>query len=169
MRNRLRSLRELRVRYRFVSIPCIPWFLKCSVDDFDLERTGDFELDTKIADAHPIAAKGRFILFGKRLEYVLDFLSSFLVALDGGFKCCESGEFFNNLRCELDAAVTNTASLLSRNVWRKRLASVGENAFRYELYLFWCDLRAGEEVHSRPRAFTARLNNVISASERSSC
>jgi hypothetical protein len=80
-------------------------------------------------------------------------------------------DFFDPANAPLDlaAAVTNTASLLSRNVWRKRLASVGENAFRYELYLFWCDLRAGEEVHSRPRAFTARLNNVISASERSSC
>lgn len=80
-------------------------------------------------------------------------------------------DFFDPANAPLDlaAAVTNTASLLSRNVWRKRLASVGESAFRYELYLFWCDLRAGEEVHSRPRAFTARLNNVISASERSSC
>lgn len=70
-----------------------------------------------------------------------------------------------NAPLDLAAAVTSTASLLSRNVWRKRLAVVGENAFRYELYLFWCDLRAGEEVRSRARAFTARLNNVISAAE----
>ena len=78
-------------------------------------------------------------------------------------------DFFNpeNTALDIAAAVTSTASLLSRNVWRKRLAVVRENAFRYELYLFWCDLRAGEEVRSRARAFTARLNNnnVISAAE----
>ena len=91
------------MRYRFVSISCIPWFLKCSVDNLNFERTGDFELDTKIADANSIFTESRFILFGKRLEYVLDFLSSFLVALNGGFKCCESGEIFNHLRRELDA------------------------------------------------------------------
>ena len=74
-------------------------------------------------------------------------------------------DFFDPANAPLDlaAAVTNTASLLSRNVWRKRLAAVGENAFRYELYLFWCDLRAGEGVRSRAKAFTAQLNRSIAA------
>ena len=74
-------------------------------------------------------------------------------------------DFFapDNTPLDLAAVVAESPSLLSRNVWRKRLEVIGENAFRYELYLFWCDLRAGEEVRSRAKAFTARLNRVIAA------
>lgn len=62
---------------------------------------------------------------------------------------------------DMAADVTGAHSLLSRNIWRKRLAIVGEQAFRRELFLFWCDLKAGESVRSRARAFTSRLNKAI--------
>ena len=74
-------------------------------------------------------------------------------------------DFFDPAKTALDiaAAVTGSASLLSRNIWRKRLSVLGEDTFRYTLFLFWCDLRAGEGVRSRARAFTARLNKAIAA------
>jgi len=37
---------------------------------------------------------------------------------------------------DMAADVTGAYSLLSRNIWRKRLAIVGEQAFRRELFLF---------------------------------
>ena len=51
-------------------------------------------------------------------------------------------------------------SLLSRNIWRKRLEIVGEQVFRKALFLLWCDLRAGESVRSKARVFTSRLNKA---------
>ena len=74
-------------------------------------------------------------------------------------------DFFDPANAPLDIAayIAETSSLLSRNIWRKRLMVLGEECFRYELYLFWCDLRAGEEVRNKARAFTARLNKTISA------
>ena len=74
-------------------------------------------------------------------------------------------DFFDAAKAPLDlaACIAETSSLFSRNIWRKRLEALGEECFRYELYLFWCDLRAGEEVRSRAKAFTARLNKAISA------
>ena len=74
-------------------------------------------------------------------------------------------DFFDPTKTALDiaAAVTRSASLLSRNIWRKRLEILGEEAFRNELFLFWSDLRAGEEVRRRERVFTARLNKAIAA------
>ena len=74
-------------------------------------------------------------------------------------------DFFDPTKTALDiaAAVTGTTSLLSRNIWRKRLEIIGEEAFRNTLFLFWSDLRAGEGVRSRARAFTARLNKAIAA------
>ena len=59
------------------------------------------------------------------------------------------------------ADVTGSYSRLSRNIWRKRLKIIGGDAFRYALFEFWSDLRAGEEVFSRARAFTARLNAEV--------
>ena len=72
-------------------------------------------------------------------------------------------DFFNpeNTALDIAAAVTGSASLLSRNIWQKRLEILGEEAFRNTLFLFWSDLRAGEEVRRRERAFTARLNKAI--------
>ena len=72
-------------------------------------------------------------------------------------------DFFDPTKTALDiaAAVTGSASLLSRNIWRKRLEILGEEAFRNTLFLFWSDLRAGEEVRRRERVFTARLNKAI--------
>ena len=74
-------------------------------------------------------------------------------------------DFFDPANTALDiaAAVTGSASLLSRNIWRKRLEILGEKVFRNTLFLFWSDLRAGEDVRSRARAFTARLNKAIAA------
>ena len=74
-------------------------------------------------------------------------------------------DFFDPTKTALDiaAAVTGSASLLSRNIWRKRLEIIGEESFRNELFLFWSDLRAGEEVRRRERVFTARLNKAIAA------
>ena len=74
-------------------------------------------------------------------------------------------DFFDPTKTALDiaAAVTRSASLLSRNIWRKRLEILGEEVFRNELFLFWSDLRAGEEVRRRERVFTARLNKAIAA------
>ena len=74
-------------------------------------------------------------------------------------------DFFTpeNAALDIAAAVTGSASLLSRNIWRKRLEILGEEAFRNELFLFWSDLRAGEEVRRRERVFTARLNKAIAA------
>ena len=74
-------------------------------------------------------------------------------------------DFFDPTKTALDiaAAVTGSASLLSRNIWRKRLEIIGEEAFRNTLFLFWSDLRAGEGARSRARAFTARLNKAIAA------
>ena len=74
-------------------------------------------------------------------------------------------DFFTpeNATLDIAAAVTGSASLLSRNIWRKRLEILGEEAFRNELFLFWSDLRAGEEVRRRERVFTARLNKAIAA------
>ena len=68
-------------------------------------------------------------------------------------------DFFTpeNAALDIAAAVTGSASLLSRNIWRKRLEILGEEVFRNELFLFWSDLRAGEEVRRRERVFTARL------------
>ena len=62
---------------------------------------------------------------------------------------------------DMAADITGAYSLLSRNIWRKRLNIVGESVFRKALFLFWCDLRAGESVRSRARAFTARLNAAV--------
>ena len=62
---------------------------------------------------------------------------------------------------DLAANITGTYALLSRNIWHKRLNIVGEQVFRKALFLFWCDLRAGESVRSRARAFTARLNAAV--------
>jgi hypothetical protein len=74
-------------------------------------------------------------------------------------------DFFTpeNAALDIAAAVTGSASLLSRNIWRKRLEILGEEVFRNELFLFWSDLRAGEEVRRRERVFTARLNKAITA------
>ena len=74
-------------------------------------------------------------------------------------------DFFDPAKTALDiaAAVTGSASLLSRNIWRKRLSVLGEETFRHTLFLFWSDLRAGEGVRNRARAFTARLNRAIAA------
>jgi hypothetical protein len=62
---------------------------------------------------------------------------------------------------DLAADITGAYSLLSRNIWRKRLEIVGEQVFRKALFLFWCDLNAGESVRSKARAFTARLNKAV--------
>ena len=62
---------------------------------------------------------------------------------------------------DLAASITGTYALLSRNIWRKRLNNIGERVFRKILFLFWSDLRAGESVRSRARAFTARLNAAV--------
>lgn len=62
---------------------------------------------------------------------------------------------------DLAASITGTYALLSRNIWRKRLNIIGEQVFRKTLFLFWSDLRAGESVRSRARAFTARLNAAV--------
>ena len=62
---------------------------------------------------------------------------------------------------DMAADITGAYSLLSRNIWRKRLNIVGEPVFRKALFLFWCDLRAGESVRSRARVFTARLNAAV--------
>jgi len=62
---------------------------------------------------------------------------------------------------DMAASITGAYSLLSRNIWRKRLNIVGEPVFRKALFLFWCDLRAGESVRSRARVFTARLNAAV--------
>ena len=72
-------------------------------------------------------------------------------------------DIFNPARATLDLAadVTGSYSRLSRNIWRKRLKIIGGDAFRYALFEFWSDLRAGEEVFSRARAFTARLNAEV--------
>jgi hypothetical protein len=74
-------------------------------------------------------------------------------------------DFFDPANTALDiaAAVTGSSSLLSRNIWRKRLEILGEEVFRNTLFLFWSDLRAGEDVRNRARAFTARLNKAIAA------
>lgn len=61
---------------------------------------------------------------------------------------------------DLAARLTNSPTRLSRNIWRKRLAALGEERFRETLYQFWADLRAGEEVRARSRALTARLNRA---------
>ena len=66
---------------------------------------------------------------------------------------------------DMAADVTGAYALLSRNIWRKRLEVVGERMFRKELFLFWCDLNAGESVRSRARAFTSRLNKAARAVE----
>lgn len=72
-------------------------------------------------------------------------------------------DFFDPSVAPLDmaAGVTGSHTLLSRNIWRKRLNIVGEHVFRKALFLFWSDLRAGESVRSRARAFTARLNAAV--------
>lgn len=62
---------------------------------------------------------------------------------------------------DMAADVTGAYTLLSRNIWRKRLEIVGERMFRKELFLFWCDLNAGESVRSKSRVFTSRLNKAI--------
>ena len=62
---------------------------------------------------------------------------------------------------DMAADITGAYSLLSRNIWRKRLEIVGEQVFRKALFLFWCDLNAGESVRSKARAFTARLNKAV--------
>lgn len=62
---------------------------------------------------------------------------------------------------DMAAGVTGSRTLLSRRIWRKRLDIIGEAAFRKALFLFWSDLRAGESVRSRARAFTARLNAEV--------
>ena len=81
------------------------------------------------------------------------------------FKPMAYNDFFDPSVTALDiaAAVTGSASLLSRNIWRKRLGILGEEVFRNALFLFWSDLRAGEAVRSKARAFTARLNKAIAA------
>lgn len=81
------------------------------------------------------------------------------------FKPMAYNDFFDPSVTALDiaAAVTGSASLLSRNIWRKRLVILGEEVFRNALFLFWSDLRAGEAVRSKARAFTARLNKAIAA------
>ena len=61
---------------------------------------------------------------------------------------------------DLAARLTNSPTRLSRNIWRKRLVALGEERFREILYQFWADLRAGEDVHTRARALTARLNKA---------
>ena len=61
---------------------------------------------------------------------------------------------------DLAARLTNSPARLSRNIWRKRLAALGEERFHETLYQFWADLRAGEEVRARARALTARLNRA---------
>ena len=61
---------------------------------------------------------------------------------------------------DLAARLTNSPTRLSRNIWRKRLAALGEERFREVLYQFWADIRAGEEVRTRARALTARLNKA---------
>ena len=81
------------------------------------------------------------------------------------FRPCTYQDFFDpsNTALDIAAAVTDSASLLSRNIWRKRLEVLGEETFRHTLFLFWSDLRAGEGVRSKARAFTARLNKAIAA------
>ena len=69
---------------------------------------------------------------------------------------------------DLAASITGTYALLSRNIWRKRLNIIGEQVFRKALFLFWSDLRAGESVRSKARAFTARLNAAVRNIEESS-
>ena len=72
-------------------------------------------------------------------------------------------DFTDPAHAPLDMAADTTGaySLLSRNIWRKRLEIVGEQVFRKALFLFWCDLNAGESVRSKARAFTARLNKAV--------
>ena len=72
-------------------------------------------------------------------------------------------DFFDPAHVALDvaAAVTESHTLLSRHIWRKRLDMLGEDRFREILFLFWSDLRAGESVRSRARALTARLNKAV--------
>ena len=72
-------------------------------------------------------------------------------------------DFNDQAHAPLDMAadITGAYSLLSRNIWRKRLEIVGEQVFRKALFLFWCDLNAGESVRSKARAFTARLNKAV--------
>ena len=67
---------------------------------------------------------------------------------------------------DMAADVTGSRTLLSRHIWRKRLDIIGAPAFRKALFLFWCDLRAGESVRSRARAFTARLNAEVRRSRK---
>lgn len=69
-------------------------------------------------------------------------------------------DFMDPAHAPLDMAadVTGSRTLLSRHIWRKRLGIIGTQAFRKALFLFWCDLKAGESVRSKERAFTARLN-----------
>ena len=62
---------------------------------------------------------------------------------------------------DMAADITGTYALLSRNIWRKRLEIVGERVFRKALFLFWCDLNAGESVRNKARVFTSRLNKAV--------
>ena len=86
----------------------------------------------------------------------------------GRFMPTCSCDFYDPAYAPLDMAaeVTGSHTLLSRHIWGRKLEQTGERAFRKTLFLFWADLRAGEEVRSRPRAFSARLNKAIGALRR---
>ena len=69
------------------------------------------------------------------------------------------------LALDLAAEIGRSATVWSRNTWRKRLARLGEYRFRLELYYFWRELGADLTPKNPAAALTRRLDRVIVGQE----